>query len=101
MEEDCAYNENHDIYDKQKSAWIVGGTVASLGYVGLMVPLFINPNPTTPNERLKMTDDFNANLRKELGIPDSMGMAPYPDSKPTPTASLFISPTQATLTVEF
>ena len=101
VEEDCAYNEANNIYDKQKNAWIVGGTLAGLGYVGVMVPLFINPNPTTANERLKMVDDYNANLRKELGLPESMGVGPYPEPKPTPTASLFISPTQATLTVEF
>ena len=99
--EDCAYNEAHNIYDKQASAWIVGGTVASLGYITVMVPLFINPNPASANERLKMVDEYNADLRKELGLPDSVGAAPVDDPKPTPTAVLWASPTHVTLSVEF
>lgn len=49
-------------------ALIGGGTLLGAGTVAIMVPLFHKAHPVTPPQLREMVDEYNAGLKKELGL---------------------------------
>lgn len=57
---------------------VVGVTLVSVGTVGVLVPLFIDPHPAKTNERERMVDEYNDALAKELGLTAAAAPPPRP-----------------------
>jgi hypothetical protein len=116
-----SYNPMQDEYDScvatakkdtaaleayKKTATLGGGTLLGAGFVAMMVPVFHKTQPVAPSEVYRMVDEYNQNLRKELGIPEPTGDAtPAPSGPPAweMTAYAWVDGdrTGATLRVDF
>ncbi|MDP2309576.1 MAG: hypothetical protein Q8P18_26380 [Pseudomonadota bacterium] len=57
-----------NVQDPTWKALVVGGLVG-LGTIGIVVPFLIDPHPIKANERSRLVDEYNEQLREELGLP--------------------------------